>query len=499
MTLATQIASAQSSLRPEFHFTPQHGWMNDPNGLVYFEGEYHLFYQYFPDGLEWGPMHWGHAVSTDLVHWDHLDTALYPDEQGMCFSGSAVVDHNNSSGLFDGQSGLLSFYTVHRLTGPGKEDYVQEQCMAFSKDKGRTWEKYAGNPIIPAPDFRDFRDPKVIWHAASEAWIMSVACGQTIQFYRSENFKDWEFSSEFGDAQGAHTEGPWECPDLFELPVEGGTGSRWVLVVGVGAGEDDWGSFTQYFLGDFDGFKFHNENAGDKVLLVDEGRDFYAVQSWSDTPGDRRLVIAWANNWLYADQVPEDGWRGMMTLPREIRLEETSDGPRLAHSFAAEVYSACLPEQSEQISMELKSGDKWEFTQSKPESSFIHSCLELVLSDDADIDVCLAGTSDAVLNITKGQSGYQVSHKRKGENVSERFDRYFPSDFSLPVISKEKLQLELSYDRGILELLVDGGIHSITSLQAEGISLSGDERKLSLVAKKGSVDLDVKTAAPFER
>ncbi|MGB0204364.1 MAG: glycoside hydrolase family 32 protein [Neptuniibacter sp.] len=497
MTLATHIASAQSSVRPEFHFTPQYGWMNDPNGLVYFEGEYHLFYQYFPDGLEWGPMHWGHAVSTDLVHWEHLDTALFPDEQGMCFSGSAVVDHHNNCGLFDDQPGLLAFYTVHRITGDGKEDYVQEQCLAFSKDKGRTWEKYAGNPIIPAPEFRDFRDPKITWHEASGAWIMSVACGQSIRFYRSPNFIDWEFTSEFGEGQGAHTPGPWECPDLFELPVEGGEGSRWVLIVGVGAGDDDWGSFTQYFLGEFDGYKFNNENAADKVLLVDQGRDFYAVQSWSDVPDGRRLAIAWANNWLYADQLPESGWRGMMTLPREIRLQATPEGPRLAHEFAAEVHNIIPSQVLDQSAYTFEAGDKWEAPKLDSQTSCIHTSFELDLSDDADVDICLSGTLDPVLSITKNELGYQVVHLRQGSHVSERFDRYFPSDFSLPSINKDKLRVELFYDHGILEMLFDGGIYSITSVQAEGVSLSENIRKLGLVVKKGKIALDNRTIAPF--
>jgi len=475
MTLtATPAAPALTPVRPTLHFTPPQGWMNDPNGLVWFEGEYHLFYQYHPDGLEWGPMHWGHAVSPDLLHWQHLDTALLPDEEGMCFSGSAIVDHRDRSGLFDGRPGLLAFYTAHRVTGARPEDYVQEQCLAYSRDRGRSWHKYAGNPVIAAPGFRDFRDPKVLWHAASDAWIMALACGQSIRFYRSDNLLDWTLASEFGEGQGRHTPGPWECPDLFELPLEdgpggrGGQGSRWVLVVGVGAGDDDWGSFTQYFVGAFDGTRFHNHNAPERVLLLDESRDFYAVQSWSDAPDGRRLAIAWMSNWLYANQIPAGGWRGALSFPRELRLVAGAAGPRLAQRFAAELHGALQPSPAA-APLRLTAGRHW---RDGAAAGTQHGQARLRLTPGSRVALRLAQHAHPDLLIACREQGLEIEVRREGHNGEARFERYFPHRFSQhlsphvgPAAGEAgPLTLEWLRDRGSLELLLDQGLTALTQV-----------------------------------
>jgi fructan beta-fructosidase len=435
--------------------------MNDPNGLVYFDGEYHLFYQYYPNALVWGPMHWGHAVSRNLMHWEHLDTALFPDQDGMCFSGSAIVDSQDASGLFNGKPGLLAFYTVHRVLDEASNDYVQQQCIAYSTDKGRSWHKYAANPVIATPGFRDFRDPKVIWHGPSQHWIMALACGQSIRFYRSVNLLDWSLCSEFGAGQGAHTEGPWECPDLFELPLDGGEGSRWVLVVGVGAGEDDWGSFTQYFVGDFDGLEFHNKNAPDQVLLMDHSRDFYAVQSWSDVADGRRLAIAWLSNWLYANQVPSGGWRGSMTLPRELRLEDDGQGARLKQAFVPELDGVLSARAQVMAGRMLGAG---EHIRVEGEAGPAFGRMSLVLQDQAQVELCLQQDTypDLVLSYADGQLA--VVHRREGQNGEASFDRFFPHDFSLAVGEGMHLSLEWLCDHGSLEILLQQGSISLTSL-----------------------------------
>ena len=234
--------------RPSFHFTPPSNWLNDPNGLLYFEGEYHLFYQYHPHSTLWGPMHWGHAVSVDLVNWQHLPIALHPDEHGMIFSGSAVVDWHNSAGF--GEKTLVAIFTY-------SNERRESQNLAYSTDKGRTWTKYAGNPVIPYPDHFNFRDPKVIWH--EDHWVMSLAAGDTVLFYTSIDLKHWDQSGSFGGGYGS-TDGVWETPDLFQLPVANASDSRWVLIVGVGNGGPAGGSATQYFIGDFDGRNFVSEN-----------------------------------------------------------------------------------------------------------------------------------------------------------------------------------------------------------------------------------------------
>lgn len=316
--------------RPQIHFTPKSGWMNDPNGMVFVNGEYHLCYQYYPDKTVWGPMHWGHAVSKDLIHWEHLPIALYPDTLGYIFSGSAVVDKNNTTGFGkDGKAPLVAIYTYHNMNGEraGRNDF-QYQAIAYSNDNGRTWEKYAGNPVLKNPGQRDFRDPKVFWHNESNQWIMSLATHQTISFYGSANLKSWTRLSEFGNGIGSHG-GVWECPDLFPLSTE--NGKKWVLLVS-NSGAPNGGTGTQYFIGNFDGTNFTAEDAP-YPLWLDYGKDNYAGVTWDNIPENdgRRLHIGWMNNWQYANNIPvfniaPKGARGSMTLVRELNLEMHPEG-----------------------------------------------------------------------------------------------------------------------------------------------------------------------------
>ncbi|PMR72368.1 glycoside hydrolase family 32 protein [Halomonas heilongjiangensis] len=466
-------AACPAPTRPALHFTPPEGWMNDPNGLVYFDGEYHLFYQYHPFERVWGPMHWGHAVSRDLVSWEHLPLALAPDEQGMCFSGSAIVDRDDTSGLFAGEPGLLAFYTVHRTSPDDAEDYVQEQCLAYSRDRGRSWQKHAGNPIVAGPGFKDFRDPKVVWHEPSRRWVMALACGQVIRFYLSDNLLDWRLASEFGAGQGHHTDGPWECPDLFELPVErscqgpapGEPATRWVLVVGVGAGEqDDFGSFTQYFIGHFDGERFHNDHPAETVLLMDEGRDFYAVQSWSDVPTEhgRRLAIAWMNNWLYANQIPEAGWRGAMSFPRELSLVATPEGVRLRQAFAGEWQAlAGAPANVAVPEHVLTAGHH---TLLAASARVGYGRMTLALAPGSRVVLDLQQGDHQALELASDAETLRVRHHRWGENGVEAFDRHFPHDQVVGRLDGHGVELEWLVDDGSLELLLDGGRLALTEL-----------------------------------
>jgi fructan beta-fructosidase len=305
--------------RPGYHFTPPVSWMNDPNGLVYYDGEYHLFYQYHPASSSVGPMHWGHAVSRDLLHWQHLPIALYPDENGLIFSGSAVVDWFNTAGF--GKEALVAVFTHHA-------HYFESQCLAYSTDKGRTWTKYSGNPVLtPPPDTLDFRDPKVFWHEAGY-WVMLLAAGNTILFYTSSNLVDWRPSGSFGVGYDS-TGSVWETPDLFQLPVDHSSEIRWVLTVGVSSGGPAGGSATQYFIGQFDGKIFTSENPRDTILWADFGADFYASQSWNDEPNGRRILLAWLSNWQYAALTPTSTWRGAFSLPRELALTAAAGGIRL--------------------------------------------------------------------------------------------------------------------------------------------------------------------------
>jgi len=315
----------QEKHRPQVHFSPAKNWMNDPNGLVYHNGEYHLFYQHYPEKPFWGPMHWGHAVSRDLVHWEHLPIALYPDSLGYIFSGSAVVDLQNTSGLgSDGNPPLIAFFTYHDPVAAeeGRRNETQSQAIAYSTDNGRSWTKYAHNPVIKNPGIPDFRDPKVIWHEETQKWVMSIAAGQVIQFYTSPNCIDWTYSGEFGEGKGSH-EGVWECPDLFPLKVKNTDETKWVLIVNVNPGAPAGGSGTQYFVGEFDGRCFQTDQ--EVTLWMDFGKDNYAGVTWNNAPDERRILIGWMNNWQYANEVPTEGWRGAATFPRELGLEKVGN------------------------------------------------------------------------------------------------------------------------------------------------------------------------------
>ena len=311
-------------LRPQIHFTPPSNFMNDPNGLVFFDGEYHLFYQHNPLGDRWGHMSWGHAVSRDLLHWEHLPVALREEDGIMIFSGSAVVDRTDSSGLCGGRPCLAAIYTGHT-------EKKQTQNLAFSTDRGRTWTKYRGNPVVDL-GLKDFRDPKVFWHDDTKRWVMVTVLPDQhkVRFFASPDLKRWEALSDFGPA-GA-TGGVWECPDLFPLAIEGTTGAtRWVLDVDLNPGGIAGGSGGQYFIGRFDGRTFVNDAPASETLWSDYGKDFYATISFSDIPPSdgRRIWMAWMSNWLYANDEPASGWRGALSLPRELSLRRTPAGLRL--------------------------------------------------------------------------------------------------------------------------------------------------------------------------
>jgi len=303
--------------RPQVHFSPPAHWMNDPNGMVDYKGVYHLFYQHYPKATVWGPMHWGHATSTDLIHWNNKPIALYPDSLGDIFSGSAVVDVNNTSGFGkNGQPPLVAIFTnAKRIDAKDGTYYDQNQSLAYSNDGGKTWHKYAHNPVLRNPNIKDFRDPKVSWYASGKKWIMTLAVKDHIEFYSSPNLKQWTKESEFGQNLGAHG-GVWECPDLFPMTANDGK-KEWVLIVNINPGGPQGGSATQYFTGNFDGKTFTPNYTGTRWL--DAGSDEYAGVTFNNTAG-RRIFLGWMSNWNYAQNVPTQAWRSAMTVPREVKL-----------------------------------------------------------------------------------------------------------------------------------------------------------------------------------
>ena len=301
------LTNKEKKYRPTYHFSPEWGWMNDPNGMVYKDGEWHLFYQFNPYGSFWGNMHWGHAVSKDLVNWENLGIALAPDALGAIFSGSAVVDKDNTAGF--GKDALIAMYT--------SDGDNQTQSIAYSLDNGRTFTKYAGNPVIMAADTPDFRDPKIFWHEESRQWKVILAAGQEVQLYSSDNLKDWTYDSSFGLSYGNHN-GVWECPDLVRLPFEGK--EKWVLILNINPGGPFGGSATQYFVGSYDGKAFKCDDLPTVTRWMDYGKDHYATVTWSNAPEGRTVAIAWMSNWQYANSVPTRQFRSSNSVPRDLSL-----------------------------------------------------------------------------------------------------------------------------------------------------------------------------------
>ncbi len=338
--VAQEVAYYEEPHRPQYHFSPENAWMNDPNGMVYYDGEYHLFYQHYPYATVWGPMHWGHAISKDLVEWEHLPIALYPDEHGLIFSGSAVVDWNNTSGFGDSDTPpMVAIFSYHNMFGErtGRGDY-QTQGIAYSLDKGRTWTKYAGNPVLPNPGIRDFRDPKVIWHDESQQWVMILAAKDRLQIYHSPDLKNWTFASELGKGTAPQL-GVWECPDIFPLTVEGTDQQKWIVIISHNPGGPNGGSCTRYLIGDFDGKTFTSDYPLEQLNWLDYGKDNYAGVTWSDIPENdgRRIFMGWMSNWQYANNVPTQKWRNAMTIPRKLTLRNTTNGLRLCSTPVKEL------------------------------------------------------------------------------------------------------------------------------------------------------------------
>ena len=316
--------------RPSYHFTPLYGWMNDPNGMVYKDGEYHLYFQYNPYGSKWGNMHWGHAVSKDLIHWEHLDPAIARDPVGHIFSGSSVIDKKNTAGF--GKDAIIAIYTNNSV------NHDEVQCIAYSNDNGRTFTKYEGNPVLtPFDGLKDFRDPKVFWYEKGKCWYMIVSADKETRFYKSKNLKKWTYVSAFGKGLGQQP-CQYECPDFFQLPVNGDKKKmKWVMTMNINPGCWFGGSATEYFVGDFDGKKFTCPDA-DEVKWLDWGKDHYATVTFSNT-GDRVLGITWMSNWQYANLTPFKQNRGANGLPRELKLYEKNGKYYISEDVAPEVYA----------------------------------------------------------------------------------------------------------------------------------------------------------------
>ncbi|WP_394150035.1 glycoside hydrolase family 32 protein [Vibrio maritimus] len=444
----------QDKYIPQLHFKPAYGWLNDPNGLMYVNQQWHLFYQYYPMDNVWGPMHWGHAVSDNLVDWQHLPIALAPDESGYMFSGSGIVDSLNVSGLFDEPSdnNLMVFYTSSLVSE--EASHFQEQCLAYSQDGGIHWTKYANNPVIANPQLIDFRDPKVVWIEESQHWVLLVTHGQSIGFYSSTNLIDWQPVSQFGHDQGLHSKGPWECPDLFPLTCSEDGVTKWILVVGIGDGCYDLGSGTQYFIGDFDGTSFHNDNSAETILYLDHGRDYYATQSWSHAPQGERIGISWMSNWRYANHTETHSFRSIMTLPKRYRLDKNTQGNYIvAQEFAGDIPALFDEKQPLQNSL-------------IPEKNVYRITGQVEVNNSTQA-LTLFGESQPTFELLKDDQTLIIYSQRAYFGVNEVMKKEFPHKYRIEhSLSPDtnKVDFELVVDNGTAELHLDQGRVSISNL-----------------------------------
>ncbi|TRZ41889.1 glycoside hydrolase family 32 protein [Robertkochia solimangrovi] len=464
------ISSDDERFRPFFHFTPEANWMNDPNGMFYLDGVWHLFFQYYPEGNQWGPMHWGHAVSTDLVNWQEEPIALSPDENGYIFSGSAVVDHDNTSGFGDGATPpVIAIFTYHN---PEKENTgstdVESQAIAYSTDQGRTWIKYDENPVLENPGILNFRDPKVIWDTMHKQWVMALAADDRTYFYGSQNLKEWEFLSEFGSDVGAH-DGVWECPDLFPMTVEGTDTTKWVLLQNLNPGGPNGGSATQYFIGDFNGREFMLDKAfrdelnGREAVWLDQGMDNYATVTWDNAPEGRRVSLGWMSNWLYAQEVPTKKWRSSMTIARDLSLVATDEGYRLK-TLPVKELDEFITDRIQKQDLELN-GLTTLLTKNEMDLSSSVIDMELSGLTDASYVFLLSNEVGDTLRFGLVNTDTSIFIDRSKSGIID-FSGDFTSDITRAPLAApiEKLSFKLVLDKTSMELFYNDGEEALTQI-----------------------------------
>lgn len=446
-------SSNRETYRPVYHHTPVYGWMNDPNGMFYKDGVYHLYFQYNPYGSMWANMTWGHSTSTDLTHWTYEGTAIVPDAWGAIFSGSCVVDKDNTAGF--GKGAVVAFYTSAKSTPWGD---VQSQSMAYSLDNGKTFIKYEHNPILTSTE-RDFRDPKVFWYAPGKHWVMMLAVGQEMQIYSSGNLKEWKKESSFGAMQGAHG-GVWECPDLVEVAVEGSKEKKWVLICNLNPGGPFGGSAAQYFVGSFDGKKFVNESPT-QTKWLDWGKDNYATVTWSNAPAGRCIALGWMSNWQYANNVPTTQYRSANTLARDLTL----------YRAGGELYLKSKP------SPEIKKARAEEKKISTFEVKGNYEVASLLADNKGAYEIEMTienkGTSkiDFSLMNEKGEKVAMYYDVVRKQFVMDRsasgivgFSRDFPAVTVAPVRNTDQIHLRLFIDRSSVEAFGEDGEYVMTNL-----------------------------------
>lgn len=445
--------SNRETYRPVYHHTPVYGWMNDPNGMFYKDGVYHLYFQYNPYGSMWGNMTWGHSTSTDLTHWTYEGTAIVPDAWGAIFSGSCVVDKDNTAGF--GKGAVVAFYTSAKSTPWGD---IQSQSMAYSLDNGKTFIKYEHNPILTSTE-RDFRDPKVFWYAPGKHWVMMLAVGQEMQIYSSGNLKEWKKESSFGAMQGAHG-GVWECPDLVEVAVEGSKEKKWVLICNLNPGGPFGGSAAQYFVGSFDGKKFVNESPT-QTKWLDWGKDNYATVTWSNAPAGRCIALGWMSNWQYANNVPTTQYRSANTLARDLTLYRVGGELYLKSKPSPEIKKA-RAEEKKIPTFEVKGN--YEVASLLADNKGAYE-IEMTIENKgtSKIDFSLMNEKGEKIAMYYDVVRKQFVMDRSASGIVG-FSRDFPAVTVAPVRNTDQIHLRLFIDRSSVEAFGEDGEYVMTNL-----------------------------------
>ena len=413
--------------RSLYHHTPQYGWMNDPNGMFYKDGVWHLCYQFNPYGSQWENLSWGHSTSTDLINWKAEPTALEPDALGMMFSGCCVVDKNNTAGF--GKDAIVALYTTAGAR--------QTQSLAYSTDGGKTFTKYADNPIITS-NVPDFRDPHVFWNAEAGFWNMILAAGQQMSIYSSKDLKEWKHESDFGAEYGNHV-GVWECPDLMKMNVKGTNKEKWMLICNINPGGPFGGSATQYFIGQFDGHKFTCEDEPSETKWMDYGKDHYATITFDNAPEGRHVGIAWMSNWQYANQVPTKQYRSANSIVRDFGLFE----------YKGETYCSITPAKEMLAARGARVSQPTEACE-----------IVVTVKGDAQIILRNAKGERVVMTYDDEEETFDMDRRRSG-NIS--FSDAFPVATSSPTYGKVR-QLRIFVDRCSVEAFDGDGKMCMTNL-----------------------------------
>ncbi len=439
--------------RPAYHHTPAYGWMNDPNGMFYKDGVWHLYFQHNPYGSTWGNLAWGHSTSTDLVHWQYEGDPVMADALGLIFSGSSVVDKDNTAGF--GAGTIVSFYTSAKSSPWGD---VQMQSMAYSTDGGKTFTKYDGNPVITSTA-RDFRDPKVFWYAPGKHWVMMLAVGQEMQIWSSADLKDWKYESSFGAKQGAHG-GVWECPDLVELPVEGTKEKRWVLICNINPGGPFGGSATQYFVGTFDGKKFTNQFPT-KTKWMDYGKDHYATVTFSNAPDGRCVALGWMSNWQYAAVVPTKQYRSANTIARDLTLYRQGGDLLLKSAPSKEIEKARSTKKSVP---QFNVSDSYEIASLLDGNDGAYE-IEMEIKNNGAEKIAFtlqnAKGENVMMYYDTATRQFVMDRSNSGETS---FSPDFPAMTVAPAADVDDIRLRLFVDRSSIEAFGDGGKFVMTNI-----------------------------------